>query len=89
MLAFTGRPDRQAQTWDTTGFLNAWANEFGVDPPDAVISSDSEAVITINQPTLFTDDLQCESGAAHWCVELATYDELENIDLIVGCLSEE
>ena len=44
MLAFTDRPERQAQTWDTTAFLDYWANEFDGDPPNAVISADGVRV---------------------------------------------
>jgi hypothetical protein len=55
MLAFTDRPDRQAQRWDTTEFFNYWANEFGDDPPNAVTSADSEAAITINDPQVSGD----------------------------------
>ena len=50
VLAFTDRPERQAQRWDTTKFLNDWANEFDDDPPNAVISAGGEAAITINDP---------------------------------------
>ena len=44
MLAFTDRPERQAQTWDTTKFLDYWANEFDDDPPNAVVSADGVRV---------------------------------------------
>ena len=55
MLAFTDRPDRQAQRWDTTEFLNNWVGEFETDPPNAVISADSEAAITISNPQVSGD----------------------------------
>ena len=71
MLAFTDRPERQAQTRDTTKFLDYWANEFGDDPPNAVVSADGVRVAVtftatplpgqepttslITQPTLFID----------------------------------
>ena len=55
MLAFTDRPDRQAQRWDTTEFLDDWASEFNTDPPNAVISADSEAAMTINNPQVSGD----------------------------------
>ena len=44
MLAFTDRPEREAQTWDTSAFLDYWANEYGDDPPNAVISADGVRV---------------------------------------------
>ena len=51
MLAFTDRPERQAQTWDTSAFLDAWANEFGDDPPNAVVSADGVRVaVTLSDP---------------------------------------
>ena len=43
-LAFTDRPERQAQTWDTAAFLDAWASEFGDDPPNAVMSANGVRV---------------------------------------------
>ena len=50
-LAFTGRPEREAQTWDTSAFLDAWANEFGDDPPNAVVSADGVRVaVTLSDP---------------------------------------
>ena len=50
-LAFTDRPERQAQTWDTAAFLDAWANEFGDDPPNAVISANGVRVaVTLSKP---------------------------------------
>ena len=51
MLAFTDRPERQAQTWDTSAFLDYWANEFGDDPPNAVVSADGVRVaVTLSDP---------------------------------------
>ena len=51
MLAFTDRPERQAQTWDTSEFLDYWANEFGDDPPNAVVSADGVRVaVTLSDP---------------------------------------
>ena len=51
MLAFTDRPEREAQTWDTAAFLDAWANEFGDDPPNAVVSADGVRVaVTLSDP---------------------------------------
>ena len=44
MLAFTDRPEREAQMWDTSAFLDYWANEFDGDPPNAVISADGVRV---------------------------------------------
>ena len=58
VLAFTDRPERQAQRWDTTKFLNEWANNVGeleTDPPNAVISAGGEAAITINDPQVSGD----------------------------------
>ena len=51
----TDRPDRQAQGWDTTEFLDYWASDFNTDPPHAVISADSEAAMTINNPPVSGD----------------------------------
>ncbi len=51
MLAFTDRPERQAQTLDTSEFLDYWANEFGDDPPNAVISANGVRVaVTLSDP---------------------------------------
>ena len=51
MLAFTDRPEREAQTWDTSEFLDSWANEFGDDPPNAVVSADGVRVaVTLSDP---------------------------------------
>ena len=51
MLAFTDRPERQAQTWDTSEFLDYWQNEFGDDPPNAVVSADGVRVaVTLSDP---------------------------------------
>jgi hypothetical protein len=55
MLAFTNRPDRQAQRWDTTEFLDNWAGQFDNDPPNAVISAGGESAITINDPKISGD----------------------------------
>ena len=51
MLAFTDRPKRQAQTWDTSAFLDYWANEFGDDPPNAVINANGvQVAVTLSDP---------------------------------------
>ena len=51
MLAFTDRPERQTQTWDTSAFLDYWVNEFGDDPPNAVVSADGVRVaVTLSDP---------------------------------------
>ena len=51
MLAFTDRPERAAQTWDTAAFLNAWASEVDGDPPNAVISANGVRVAaTLSDP---------------------------------------
>jgi len=51
MLAFTDRPEREAQTWDTSAFLDYWQNEFGDDPPNAVVSADGVRVaVTLSDP---------------------------------------
>ena len=51
MLAFTDRPERQAQTWDTAAFLDAWASEFDGDPPNAVVSASGVRVaVTLSNP---------------------------------------
>ena len=50
-LAFTDRPERQAQTWDTAAFLDAWASEFDGDPPNAVVSASGVRVaVTLSNP---------------------------------------
>ena len=57
MLAFTDRPERQAQTWDTTAFLDYWANEFGDDPPNAVITANGVRVaVTLSDPQVGTSE---------------------------------
>ena len=57
MLAFTDRPERQAQTWDTSGFLNYWAREFGDDPPNAVVSANGVRVaVTLGDPQVGTSE---------------------------------
>ena len=51
MLAFTDRPEREAQMWDTSAFLDYWANKFGDDPPNAVVSADGVRVaVTLSDP---------------------------------------
>ena len=51
MLAFTDRPEREAQTWDTSEFLDDWQNEFGDDPPNAVVSANGVRVaVTLSDP---------------------------------------
>ena len=51
VLAFTDRPEREAQTWDASAFLDAWVNEFGDDPPNAVVSADGVRVaVTLSDP---------------------------------------
>ena len=51
MLAFTDRPEREAQTWDTSEFLDDWANEFAGDPPNAVVSANGVRVaVTLSDP---------------------------------------
>ena len=51
MLAFTDRPEREAQTWDTAAFLDAWASAFGDDPPNAVVSANGVRVaVTLSNP---------------------------------------
>ena len=51
MLAFTDRPEREAQTWNTSEFLDYWQNEFGGDPPNAVVSADGVRVaVTLSDP---------------------------------------
>ncbi len=50
-LAFTDRPEREAQTWDTAAFLDAWASDFGDDPPNAVVSASGVRVaVTLSNP---------------------------------------
>ena len=51
MLAFTDRPEREAQTWNTSAFLDYWANEFGDDPPNAVVSANGvQVAVTLSDP---------------------------------------
>ena len=51
MLAFTDRPEREAQTWNTSEFLDYWQNEFGDDPPNAVVSATGVRVaVTLSDP---------------------------------------
>ena len=56
-LAFTDRPERQAQTWDTSWFLNYWAREFGDDPPNAVVSANGVRIaVTLSDPQVGTSE---------------------------------
>lgn len=51
VLAFTDRPERQAQTWDTAAFLTYWANEFDDDPPNAVVNANGvQVAVTLSDP---------------------------------------
>ena len=57
MLAFTDRPEREAQTWDTSAFLDAWANEFDGDPPNAVVSANGVRIaVTLSDPQVGTSE---------------------------------
>ena len=51
MLAFTDRPEREAQTWDTAVVLDYWASEFDGDPPNAAVTADGVGVaVTLSEP---------------------------------------
>lgn len=62
-LAFTDRPERTAQAWDTTVVLDYWESEFDGDPPNAGAITFTATPLpgqvpptgTINQPTVFLD----------------------------------
>ena len=50
-LAFTDRPERIAQTWDTTVVLDYWESEFDGDPPNAAVTADGVGVaVTLSDP---------------------------------------
>ena len=50
-LAFTDRPERTAQTWDTTVVLDHWESEFDGDPPNAAVTADGVGVaVTLSDP---------------------------------------
>ena len=50
-LAFTDRPERTAQTWDTTVVLDYWESEFDGDPPNAAVTADGVTVaVTLSDP---------------------------------------
>ena len=50
-LAFTDRPERTAQTWDTTVVLDYWESEFDGDPPNAAVTADGvEVAVTLSDP---------------------------------------
>ena len=50
-LAFTDRPERTAQTWDTTVVLEYWESEFDGDAPNAAVTADGVGVVvTLSEP---------------------------------------
>ena len=50
-LAFTDRPERRAQTWDTTVILDYWESEFDGDPPNAAVTADGVRIaVTLSDP---------------------------------------
>lgn len=50
-LAFTDRPERTAQAWDTTVVLDYWESEFDGDPPNAAVTADGVGVVvTLSDP---------------------------------------
>ena len=52
-LAFTDRPERTAQTWDTTVVLDYWESEFDGDPPNAAVTADGVRVaVTLSDPRI-------------------------------------
>ena len=52
-LAFTDRPERTAQTWDTTVVLDYWESEFDGDPPNAAVTADGVRVaVTLSGPRI-------------------------------------
>ena len=52
-LAFTDRPERTAQTWDTTMVLDYWESEFDDDPPNAAVTANGVGVaITLSDPRI-------------------------------------
>jgi hypothetical protein len=52
-LAFTDRPERIAQTWDTTVVLDYWESEFDGDPPSAAVTADGVRVaVTLSDPRI-------------------------------------
>ncbi|MEL0148167.1 MAG: hypothetical protein VW937_06960, partial [Actinomycetota bacterium] len=52
-LAFTDRPQRTAQTWETTVVLDYWESEFDGDPPNAAVTADGVVVaVTLSDPRI-------------------------------------
>ena len=52
-LAFTDRPERTAQAWDTTVVLDYWESEFDGDPPNAAVTADGVRVaVTLSDPRI-------------------------------------
>lgn len=52
-LAFTDRPERKAQAWDTTVVLDYWDSEFDGDPPNAAVTADGVRVaVTLSDPRI-------------------------------------
>lgn len=52
-LAFTDRPERTAQAWDTTVVLDYWDSEFDGDPPNAAVTADGVRVaVTLSDPRI-------------------------------------
>ena len=52
-LAFTDRPERTAQAWDTTVVLDSWESEFDGDPPNAAVTADGVGVVvTLSDPRI-------------------------------------
>ena len=52
-LAVTDRPERTAQTWDTTVVLDYLESEFDRDPPNAAVTADGVGVVvTLNDPRI-------------------------------------
>lgn len=50
-LAFTDRPERTAQTWDTTVVLDYWESEFDGESPNAAVTADGATVaVTLSDP---------------------------------------
>ncbi len=51
ILAFTDRPERTAQTWDTTVVLDYWTSGFDGDPPNAAVTANGVGVaVTLSEP---------------------------------------
>ena len=71
-VVFSDRPERRAGSVSTAGFVEAWADEFGDDPPNAAIvltegSDDADTVIaTLSNPVYDAQRARCATTPCWW-----------------------